>query len=333
MANERTRVLVTGGAGYIGSHVVKHLAASGFVPTALDNLYAGHRWAVADAELVQADFGDEARMDELLGSGRFDAIIHMAAHIWVGESGKDPAKYYRNNTSGALTLFSLAARHGIRKIVFSSTAAVYGEPDLDPIPEDAPLRPINPYGASKMMAERMLADIMAAAGGSFMALRYFNVAGAAPDGRIGEATPNNSHLVKLACMTAAGLRPHMAIFGRDYPTPDGTCIRDYVHVQDLAHAHVEALRHLLDGGGSMALNCGYGHGFSVKEVLDACRRVTGVEFPIIDEPRRPGDPSRLVADGRLIREVLGFQPRYDDLDTIVAHAWRWEQKLLTLRQT
>ncbi|WP_027132625.1 UDP-glucose 4-epimerase GalE [Geminicoccus roseus] len=326
-----TRVLVTGGAGYIGSHVVKHLAASGFAPVTLDNLYAGHRWAVTSGELIEADFGDPERMDAILGSGRFEAIIHMAAHIWVGESGKDPAKYYQNNTVGALNLFRIAARHGIRRIVFSSTAAVYGEPDLDPIPEDAPLRPINPYGASKMMAERILADVMAASGGSWMALRYFNVAGADPDGQVGEATPNNSHLVKLACMTAAGLRPRMAIFGRDYPTPDGTCIRDYVHVQDLARAHVDALRHLLDGGASMPLNCGYGHGFSVKEVLDTCRRITGVDFPIVDEPRRPGDPARLVADGRRIREVLGFEPRFDDLDTIVAHAWAWERKLAAMR--
>lgn len=331
VTTERTRVLVTGGAGYIGSHVVKHLAASGFAPTALDNLYAGHRFAVTACELVEADLGDDAAMEAILAEGRFDAIIHMAAHIWVGESGKDPAKYYRNNTCNALKLFDRAARHGIRRIVFSSTAAVYGEPELDPIPETAPLAPINPYGASKMMAERILADVMAASNGSYMALRYFNVAGADPEGEIGEATPDNSHLVKLACMTAAGLRPHMAIFGRDYPTPDGTCIRDYVHVQDLAHAHVDALRHLLDGGASMALNCGYGHGFSVKEVLDTCRRITGVDFPIVDEPRRPGDPSRLVADGRRIREVLGFSPRYDDLDTIVAHAWRWEQKLLRMR--
>jgi UDP-glucose 4-epimerase len=326
-----TRVLVTGGAGYIGSHVVKQLAAAGFEPTALDNLYAGHRWAVRGARLIEADLGDEARVAAVLDEGRFDAIVHMAAHIWVGESGKDPAKYYRNNTMNALKLFELAARRGIGKVVFSSTAAVYGEPDLDPIPEDAPLAPINPYGASKMMAERILADIMAASGGSWMALRYFNVAGADPDGEIGEATPDNSHLVKLACMTAAGLRPRMAIFGRDYPTPDGTCIRDYVHVQDLARAHVDALRHLMKGGASMALNCGYGHGFSVKEVLDTCRRITGVNFPIVDEPRRPGDPSRLVADGRRIRDVLGFRPQYDDLDTIVAHAWAWEQKLGRMR--
>jgi UDP-glucose 4-epimerase len=331
VTNPSTRVLVTGGAGYIGSHVVKHLAKSGFAPTALDNLYAGHRWAVTTGDLVEADFGDEARVDQILSEGRYAAIVHMAAHIWVGESGKDPAKYYRNNTVNALKLFSLAAKHGIRHVVFSSTAAVYGEPDLDPIPEDAPLNPINPYGASKMMAERILADIQAASGGNYMALRYFNVAGADPDGEIGEATPDNSHLVKLACMTAAGLRPRMAIFGRDYPTPDGTCIRDYVHVQDLARAHVDALRYLMDGGRSMALNCGYGHGFSVKEVLDTCCRITGVNFPIVDEPRRPGDPSRLVADGRRIREVLGFQPQYDDLDTIVAHAWRWEQKLAQMR--
>ena len=331
MTGKSANVLVTGGAGYIGSHVVRHLAERGFAATALDNLYAGHRWAVPD-DFVQADVGDASTIDALLARRRFDAIIHMAAHIWVGESGKDPAKYYRNNTANALQLFDLAMRHGVRRIVFSSTAAVYGEPDLDLIPEDAPLRPINPYGASKMMAERILADICDAYDGSWMALRYFNVAGADPEGRIGEATPDNSHLVKLACMTAAGLRPRMAIFGRDYPTPDGTCVRDYVHVQDLARAHVDALDHLMEGGNSMALNCGYGHGFSVKEVLDTCRRVTGVGFEVVDEPRRPGDPSRLVADSRRIREVLGFLPEFDDLDTIVTHAWRWEQKLASMRR-
>jgi len=327
VTTEVTRVLVTGGAGYIGSHVVKELRRAGFAPVALDNLYAGHRWAVRPDELVVADAGDRAAVEGLLADGKFAAIVHMAAHIWVGESVRDPAKYYRNNAMAALNLFDCAARHGIRKVVFSSTAAVYGEPDLHPIPESAPLSPINPYGASKLMAERMLADLMAASGGSWLALRYFNVAGADPDGEIGEATPDNGHLVKLACMTAAGLREKMAIHGRDYPTPDGTCIRDYVHVTDLARAHVAALRHLLDGGASMALNCGYGRGFSVQEVLDTCRRVTGVDFPVGEGPRRPGDPARLVADGRKIREVLGFAPQFDDLETIIAHAWRWEQKL------
>ena len=324
---EPLRVLVTGGAGYIGSHVAKHLAAAGFEPHTLDNLYSGHRWAVTSGPLIEADLADEARLDQVLASGGYAAIVHMAAHIWVGESTRNPAKYYRNNTSNAVRLFDLAARHGIRNVVFSSTAAVYGDTELDPIPENAPLGPINPYGMSKLMAEKVLADVAEASGGRYLTLRYFNVAGADPEARIGEATPDNSHLIKLACMTAAGLRPRMAIFGEDYATPDGTCIRDYVHVEDLARAHVDGLRYLLDGGRSITMNCGYGHGFSVREVLDTCRRITGVDFPIVAEQRRAGDPARLVADPTTIRSVLGFRADHDDLDTIVRHAWQWEQRL------
>jgi UDP-glucose 4-epimerase len=329
----RPRILVTGGAGYIGSHVALALREAGMEVVVYDNLSTGHRWAVLDAELIEGDLADRARLEALLETRRFDACINLAAHIWVGESVRDPGKYYRNNTANAIQLFDALTRHGVRRVVFSSTAAVYGEPDLETIPEDTPLAPINPYGAAKMMAERALGDITAAAGGAAVVLRYFNVAGADLQARIGEATPDNSHLVKVACETAIGLRPGMRINGTDFPTADGTCVRDYLHVVDLARAHHLALLHLLDGGGSLTLNCGYGHGSSVREVLDSVRRVTGVDFPIEEGPRRPGDPARLVADAGRIRSLLGWRALHDDLDAMVASAWRWEQRLALRRRT
>ncbi len=325
------RVLVTGGAGYIGSFVVRHLLDAGHSPVVFDSLYSGHRWAAQEAELVVGDLGDRRQLEGLLSTRSFDAAVHCAAHIWVGESVRNPGKYYFNNTSNAIRLFDLCAQYGIRNVVFSSTAAVYGEPaGVEVIPETTPLAPINPYGASKMMAERVLVDLCAASGQRHAILRYFNVAGADADARIGEATPDNSHLVKVACETALGLRPGMRINGTDYPTPDGTCVRDYVHVDDLARAHVDALAHLADGGASFVANCGYGHGFSVREVLESVRRATGVAFPIEEGPRRPGDPAVLVADSRRIQALLGWRPRHDDLDYIVATAWRWEQRLREL---
>lgn len=324
-------VLVTGGAGYIGSFIVRHLLDAGHHPVVFDSLYAGHPWAAQEAELVVGDLADRSKLDALLSTRRFAAVVHCAAHIWVGESVRNPAKYYRNNTANAVGLFDLCAQHGIRHVVFSSTAAVYGQPDAAVIDESLPLAPINPYGASKMMAERVLQDMAAAHGLSYAILRYFNVAGADADARIGEATPDNSHLVKVACETAAGLRRAMQINGTDYPTPDGTCIRDYVHVDDLARAHVQALLHLAEGGDSLIANCGYGHGFSVKEVLDAVRRVTGIDLPIEIGPRRPGDPAVLVADSRRIKRILGWSPRHDDLEYIVGTAWRWEQRLQAMR--
>jgi len=325
------RVLVTGGAGYIGSHIVRDLAAAGHTVTVYDNLYSGHRWAVLDAELVVADLGDRARLEAVLCDSGFDAVVHCAGHIWVGESVENPGKYYFNNAANAFRLFDLCAQYGIPKVVFSSTAAVYGQPGVDLIDEDQPLAPINPYGASKLMAERALQDIAAASGIRFAILRYFNVAGADAAGRIGEATPNNSHLIKVALETAAGLRPGMQVNGTDYPTPDGTCIRDYVHVDDLAAAHVRALDHLTAGGDSLIANCGYGRGYSVREVLDAVERVTGATLPVRHGERRPGDPAVLVADNRRIRERFGWQPRRADLDAIVDSAWRFEQTLARLR--
>jgi UDP-glucose 4-epimerase len=333
MAHDRARlkVLVTGGAGYIGSHIIRHLVEAGHSAMAFDNLYAGHRWAVLDAPLVVGDLAREADIEHVLQECQPDAVIHCAAHIWVGESVRDPAKYYANNTANAIRLFDACARRGIRNVVFSSTAAVYGEPDKPLIDETTPLAPINPYGAAKMMAERVLTDTAAAHGMRYGILRYFNVAGADAQARIGEATPDNSHLIKVACETAIGLRPGMRINGTDYPTPDGTCIRDYVHVDDLARAHLDALTYLADGGESLVANCGYAHGFSVREVLDTVRRVSGVEFPIETGPRRPGDPPLLVADNARIRRVLGWQPHHDDLDYIVGTAWRWEQRLSQIR--
>jgi UDP-glucose 4-epimerase len=321
------QVLVTGGAGYIGSHVVKGLRAAGHRVVVYDNLSTGHAWAVQGSELVIGDLADRDRLAALLAARRLDAVLHFAAHIWVHESVRDPAKYYRNNVANALNLFELAAQHGVTQLVFSSTAAVYGQPDLALIDETAPLAPINPYGASKMMAERMLVDIAAACGLRYAILRYFNVAGADPEGRIGEATPDNQHLVKAACETALGLRPALWIYGTDYPTADGTCIRDYIHVEDLAQAHIAALDHLSRGGASTVLNCGYGHGISVRTVIEAVRRVSGVAFPVEEGPRRPGDPASLVAANARIRELLGWQPRYDDLALIVGSAWAWEQRL------
>jgi UDP-glucose 4-epimerase len=320
-------MLVTGGAGYIGSHVIRMLRDAGHAVVAYDNLSAGYPWAVGDAELVVGDLAEQAHLEALFAERSFRAVLHFAALIQVGESKAEPARYYRNNVGHALGLFELAARHGVRSFVFSSSAAVYGEPDVIPIEETAPLAPINPYGASKMMAERMLQDIAAASGLRYAILRYFNVAGADPQRRIGQATRATSHLIKVACEAALGRRAGMRIHGTDYPTSDGTCVRDYVHVDDLARAHLEALAYLERGGGSTVLNCGYGRGHSVREVIDTVRRVSGVDFPVEEGPRRPGDPAMLVASNRKICELLGWRPRHDDLEFIVRTAWQWEQWL------
>ncbi len=321
------RVLVTGGAGYIGSHISLSLSQHGFEPVIFDSLYSGHRWAAIDAEFIEGNIADTEKLRGILENKEFSAVIHCAAHIWVGESMEDPAKYYWNNTANSIGLFNLCQQCGVDSVVMSSTAAVYGIPGKPLIDEDTPLDPINPYGASKFMAERVLMDIGKAHGMTFGILRYFNVAGADPSGQLGEATPDNSHLIKVACETAFGRRSGMYINGTDYPTRDGTCVRDYVHVSDLALAHVLTLERLLDRGESQILNCGYGRGFSVKEVLTAVREITKIDFPIEIRERRPGDPPELVADTKRLRQTLDWQPQFDDLEAIVASAWAWEQRL------
>ena len=320
------KILVTGGAGYIGSHVVRQLGEAGHDVVVLDNLSTGHEWAVLSGRLVKLDLADVPALDRLLAAERFDGVMHFAASIVVPESVTEPLKYFRNNTVNLLALLECCVRHGVPRFVFSSTAAVYGMPPGGRVSESSPVAPISPYGASKAMSERILMDTAAATGLRYAILRYFNVAGADPQGRIGQASRNATHLIKVACETALGQRPEMPIYGTDYPTRDGTCIRDYIHVEDLARAHLAALDHLSKGGDSELLNCGYGHGHSVREVIDAVRRASGREVPTREVGRRAGDPVELVADSERIRRVFGWQPRHDDLDFIVRTAWEWELK-------
>ena len=318
------KLLVTGGAGYIGSHVVRHLLEAGHDVVVYDNLSTGYREAVGAAELVEADLANQDRLRAVFDAHAFDGVLHFAAHIVVPESVADPIKYYRNNTRNTLNLLEVCAESGTRFFVFSSTAAVYGIPAVASVAEDAPLDPINPYGASKMMSERMLMDLGLASALRYVSLRYFNVAGADPEGRLGQSFPDATHLIKVACQAALGQRDGITVFGTDYDTPDGTCIRDYIHVEDLASAHVRALEYLEAGGESQVLNCGYGRGYSVLEVLDSVKRASGVDFPVHLGPRRAGDPPALTADATRIREVLDWHPQHDNLDQIVHHALAWE---------
>lgn len=320
------RVLVTGGAGYIGSHVVLQLAEAGHDVVVYDNLSTGRKEAVLAGRLVEGDLADKARVESLFAAEAFDAVLHFAASIVVPESVSDPLKYYRNNTANTLSLLDSCHRHAVGTFVFSSTAAVYGTPAQSPVTELTPLQPINPYGASKMMSERMVMDLAQAGGLRYVILRYFNVAGADTKGRIGQSTPKATHLIKVASETAVGLRPELTVFGTDYPTADGTCVRDYIHVEDLARAHVDAMAYLEAGGASEVLNCGYGHGNSVLQVVEAVKRVSGKDFAVKLESRRPGDSPELVADSRRIRDVLGWAPRLDDLETIVKTALDWERR-------
>ena len=322
-------LLVTGGAGYIGSQMVHELVDAGERVVVLDDLSTGFRWAVPEgAPLVIGETGDQALVARLIRDHEVDSIIHFAASIVVPDSVRDPLGYYRNNTANSRALIESAVRNGIRHFVFSSTAAVYGNPATVPISEDAPTLPISPYGWSKLMTEIMLRDASRAHGMGHVILRYFNVAGADPQGRTGQSSAAATHLIKVAAETALELRPKLEIFGTDYPTPDGTCIRDYVHVSDLADAHKLALHYLRSGGIPLTLNCGYGHGFSVCEVIETVKRVSAIDFKVENAPRREGDPARIVAASERIRDALGWHPRYDDLPTIVAHALAWERHLM-----
>ncbi|MGJ0395473.1 MAG: UDP-glucose 4-epimerase GalE [Methylocystis sp.] len=323
-------VLVTGGAGYIGSHTVLELLDAGeSAPIVLDDLSTGFRWSVPDgAPLVVGDFGDESLVSDLIKRHGVDEIIHFAAKIVVPESVADPLGYYLNNTAKARTLLATSVACGVKRFIFSSTAAVYGDPLHNPVTEDEPLKPVSPYGRSKLMVEWMLEDTARAHGLAYVALRYFNVAGADPKGRAGQSTPTATHLIKVAAQAALGLRKKLQVFGDDYPTPDGTCVRDYIQVTDLARAHLDALRYLRGGGANLTANCGYARGFSVLEVIESVKRVSGVDFEVEIAPRRPGDPAAIVAANERIRRTLSWTPQYDDLDEIVRQALEWEKRLI-----
>lgn len=320
------KVLVTGGAGYIGSHAVAQLMEDGHDVTVIDNLSTGHRWAVGDAELIEGSVGDPATLDKAFASKRYDIAMHFAASTVVPESVDDPVKYFRNNTVNTLNFLERLVGEGVDKLVFSSTAAVYGNPETaDPITEAAPLAPVNPYGRSKMMSEGMIEDIARASNLNYVILRYFNVAGAHPGGHIGQATPEATHLLKVAAQAVVGRRDHVAIFGDDYPTPDGTCVRDYIHVCDLIDAHVLAMHRLCEAPVRDVFNCGYGHGYSVREVLDTMQKVAGKQLDVRVAGRRAGDPVRLVADAGKLRNALQWTPKRDSLEMIATSALAWER--------
>lgn len=317
-------VLVVGGAGYIGSHMVKYLARQGCRVTTLDNLSSGYRDAVMHGELVEGNVGDRALLNQLFGLHRFDAVMHFASFIQVGESVMQPSRYYRNNVTNTLTLLDAMVAARVQRFIFSSTAAIFGEPQSERIDESHPRQPINPYGRTKLMVEQALADYDHAYGMKAVCLRYFNAAGADPEGELGERHEPETHLIPLVLQAASGRRPHISVYGQDYDTPDGTCIRDYVHINDLCQAHWLALQSLMRGDGSQAYNLGNGHGFSVQQVIDAARRVTGREIGVQYAPRRAGDPARLVADARQATEALGWRPEFAELETLIRHAWQWE---------
>jgi UDP-glucose 4-epimerase len=324
-------ILVTGGAGYIGSHTTRHLIDDGFNVVVLDNLYSGHRWAVHDsAEFIEGDAGDQSLLADIFNRFKIEAVIHFAGHIVVPESVEDPQKYYQNNCVVSQSLIQSCRLAGINKLIFSSSAAVYGIPEKIPAEETDRLKPINPYGRTKLITEWLLQDIAASATAekpfNYVALRYFNVAGAAVQGGLGQATPEATHLLKVACEVATGKRETIKVFGTDYDTPDGTCIRDYIHVDDLASAHLVGLKHLIDGGDGGVFNCGYGRGLSVQEILDTVAKVSNVDFSREISDRRAGDPPALIADTKKITEQLGWEPKYNDTELICRTAFEWEQQ-------
>jgi UDP-glucose 4-epimerase len=321
------KILVTGGAGYIGSHTVKALGSHGHEMVILDNLSTGHQWAVLSGKLIEADLRNRDLLNDILQSFRPEVVIHFAASIEVEESVREPIKYYMNNVSNTLNILEAMTKAEVRNFIYSSTAAVYGIPARIPVDESAALKPINPYGMTKMMVERILQDLSASRNFHYIALRYFNVAGADSEARIGQAYRNPTHLITRALKTAKGEFDRLSIYGIDYPTPDGTCIRDYIHVDDIAKAHVRALDYLMDTGKSDIMNCGYGHGFSVREVVSTVKKVTGIDLPVEEADRRPGDPPALVADSTRLQTLTGWKPVHDDLAFIVKTAWDWEQEL------
>ncbi len=327
MTKQQSRVLVVGGAGYIGSHMVALLLERGYEVVTLDNLSTGYRDAVLGGEVIQGDLADRGQLERLFSGHAIDAVMHFASFIQVGESVREPAKYYANNVTNTLNLLDAMVAHGVKHFIFSSSAAVYGEPVRVPIDEDHPKHPLNPYGRTKWMVEQILGDYDLAYGLKSISLRYFNAAGADPEGRLGERHEPETHLIPLVLQAASGRREYVQVFGRDYDTPDGTCIRDYVHVADLCEAHHLALERLLDGASSTAYNLGNGNGFSVQEVIDSAARVTGKPIAVKHGARRAGDPARLVADAQTAKQALGWVPRYPELETIIRHAWQWEQRM------
>jgi UDP-glucose 4-epimerase len=322
------KILVTGGAGYIGSHTVKKLGEAGYQLVIYDNLSTGSAAAILYGELCEGELRDQERLAQVFEQHNFDAVIHFAASISVPESLAKPLDYYANNTSNVINVLQCCKQFNVKQFVFSSTAAVYGEVAESPVTESSPTVPINPYGKSKLMSETVIRDYAQASELKYVILRYFNVAGADSSGRIGQMGEKAAHLIKVGCDAALGIRPTASIYGTNYPTPDGTGVRDYIHVEDLATAHVDALRYLERGAPSQILNCGYGTGYSVKEVFSKIKEISGVDFPIVETPRREGDPACVIASGEKIREVIGWNPQHNSLDEIVRSAFDWEQKKL-----
>lgn len=326
------KVMVVGGAGYIGSHVVKQLGEQDHEVLVFDNLSTGHDWSVLSGRLVRGDLVDTFGLQRVIDGFEPDAVMHFAASIQVEESVRNPMLYYRNNLSNTINLLEAMRQNGVNKLIYSSTAAVYGIPETIPVDESALQKPINPYGATKMMGERIMEDLAASSDFRYVALRYFNVAGADPEGQLGQAYRHPTHLITRALKTAAGEFPQLDLYGTDYPTPDGTCVRDYIHVSDLARAHVQALEFLVATDLSVAVNCGYGTGYSVREVIDVARLVTGVDFTVVEKERRAGDPPALMADNTLIQRLFDWKPQHNDLEFIIKTAWQWEQHLAELRK-